>query len=138
MAQSDQYQPLPRQKGTARLYRAPDGQTVSEHFVRTLRSKERGFTSPRAETKAKRSEQFQVIVEEAAKHSGLSKKHVASDTMLNREFAQAFVKPDGTIRTWAEAEAHDPSAVGQLLVDTGHLTQAQAYRYYASRGGLSD
>jgi hypothetical protein len=131
MARSEEYLPLPRKQG--RGYVGPGGERVTEWFVRKLRSSEAGYASPKEMTVFRKSPVFREIIEKTAKQSNVTQDEIALDRATVADFRKAFVKEGGGFRTWAEAERANPEAYGNLLRDTGDLSDQAYYLYFANR-----
>lgn len=105
------------------------GQSVSKTFVDNLRAQERGYTGRAQQMTARKSTAYQSRIEQASKNQGKTIKSLGQ-SQFERDFARAFARPNGTIRSSDEAEEHDPIAYGRILLNAGRLTTSQFYRYF--------
>ncbi len=127
---SEQFRPLPRKPGQ-RKYVGPGGEIVSEWQVRKLRAQEAGFTGPRQVTKLYASQEYPKLLESIAANEGRTLEDVSRDSEITNDFRQAFLRPNGTIRSWMEAQQEGSvCSYGRLILQVGAITAAAFYEYY--------
>lgn len=128
MPRASDYRRLPGKAARYVAVSGPEkGQEISKRAHDNLRAREQGWPSRDAYLAARKNSEYQRHLEQYAKENKITEKKARRlGTEFNKLFADAYVRPDGTIKSRRQA---DGEALFWLLFAEGYVTEDDFNRY---------